>query len=442
MLRSDIEIDLELVIACDIATTDQPDGDSHGQYPMTPSATHEPRSVHPSADPEAPTIAFTWSGAFIDLDLERAYRREVWPLRIRQQGVLCGIGSVLFLLAGFGPIMEFGFTPMVVFITFFRILASAWGVAVFLYTRATRSNRLFPALLMLFIVCLGCYEAVEAVLTYTPDLEFSTPFTLLIIFLLYLLFPLHLNYILPPAMFSSIIYVSGLKIFVVRDWNNLIQLSLFFVAANVLGSFLLTRISRANRTQFAYTRHILRLNARLRAEIEAKNTAYAKLEELAVTDVLTQVPNRRKFMDIAHHEWAVAQRYERPLSIMVMDVDHFKRVNDVYGHSAGDSVLKELCHRIKGELRETDCLARLGGEEFGLIMPFTDAEQAQHLAERLRNAVSSTPMKAQEHVIQVTISIGVAERMRDKPDSFQQMFKRADNNLYQAKDLGRNRVQA
>ena len=207
---------------------------------MTPPASHEPRSVHPSADPEAPTIAFTWSGAFMDLDLERAYRREVWPMRIRQQGVLCGIGSVLFLLAGFGPIMEFGFTPMVVFITFFRILASAWGVAVFLYTRATRSNRLFPALLMLFIVCLGCYEAVEAVLTYTPDLEFSTPFTLLIIFLLYLLFPLHLNYILPPAVFSSIIYVSGLKIFVVRDWNNLIQLSLFFVAANVLGSYLLT----------------------------------------------------------------------------------------------------------------------------------------------------------------------------------------------------------
>lgn len=409
---------------------------------MKPSAPTGQDDTIASENPEAPGFVFSWHGIFSDPALERTYRKEAWPVLARQQGSICGIGAMLFLLAGLGPILEMGATPMVVFISLFRLVASALGVVVFFYTRKSRSLKLYAALLILFITCTGGYEAVEAVLTYSANLEFSTPFTLLIIFLLYILFPLHLAFILPPALFSSIAYVSGLRIFVVGNWSDLLQLSVFFFAANLLGSYILIRISRSSRIQFAYNKHVLQLNSQLRDEMSAKNVAYAKLEELSVMDALTQLANRRKFMDVARHEWAVAERYEQHLSMMIIDVDNFKQVNDTYGHSAGDEVLMEISKRMQQGLRETDLLARLGGEEFGLIMPNTSVDHALHLAERLRKAIVQTAAQTQEHQISVSVSIGVSQGVLDEKDSFQQLFNRADNALYHTKRNGRNKVRA
>ncbi|MGV3719905.1 MAG: GGDEF domain-containing protein, partial [Actinomycetota bacterium] len=131
----------------------------------------------------------------------------------------------------------------------------------------------------------------------------------------------------------------------------------------------------------------------------------------------------------------------QPISVICLDIDHFKRVNDDYGHTVGDEVLKALVHCIRGHLRANDHLARLGGEEFSLILPETTLEGATALAERLRVSIQETPAAHEEGVIQYTCSFGTAQRLRHD-ESLDSMLNRADRALYEAKRGGRNQVRA
>lgn len=166
-----------------------------------------------------------------------------------------------------------------------------------------------------------------------------------------------------------------------------------------------------------------------------------RLTQLATTDALTGVFNRRAFMEQGESMFALARRYEWPLSIMMVDADHFKRVNDTYGHHVGDLVLQTLSARLQETLRSTDILGRLGGEEFGLVLPETGQEGARELAERILSAIRGAEVLLEDGtVIRFTVSIGVAvlnAGIQDLPE----LFQRADQALYQAKQGGRDRSQ-
>ncbi|GAB7023028.1 GGDEF domain-containing protein [Salidesulfovibrio brasiliensis] len=165
-----------------------------------------------------------------------------------------------------------------------------------------------------------------------------------------------------------------------------------------------------------------------------------ELEVLATTDPLTEQLNRRSFMEKATKEWERFLRYDRPCSTLMLDLDHFKRVNDTYGHKAGDNVLKKLAETVSSMLREVDSLGRIGGEEFAVLLPETDMEDAAQAAERIRHAVEETEIRHGEESIRITISIGVAStRKGDK--EYDDALRRADEALYRAKDAGRNQVQ-
>ncbi|MDZ7853499.1 MAG: sensor domain-containing diguanylate cyclase [Halomonas sp.] len=161
------------------------------------------------------------------------------------------------------------------------------------------------------------------------------------------------------------------------------------------------------------------------------------LEVLAQRDPLTGVANRRHFFEFSESEVARARRYGTKLSLIMLDLDHFKRINDQFGHAAGDSVLTSFCRGITSLLRETDLLARLGGEEFISLLPGTDLDGAVRLAERLRCHTEAEIVDVGANRIRYTVSIGVATFAIDDP-SIEAVIRRADEELYAAKEAGRN----
>jgi two-component system, cell cycle response regulator len=166
----------------------------------------------------------------------------------------------------------------------------------------------------------------------------------------------------------------------------------------------------------------------------------AELTRLATVDELTGLYNRRFFLKRLGDEIDRAVRYESALSLLILDVDHFKRVNDTCGHVVGDNVLASLAEVLRSTFRRTDVAARYGGEEFCALLPQTDRLGAEQVAERLRQAFASQPIDLQDGTrLSVTCSIGVAELGGDAGDA-QTLLKVADSRLYRAKAAGRNRV--
>lgn len=165
------------------------------------------------------------------------------------------------------------------------------------------------------------------------------------------------------------------------------------------------------------------------------------LREMAIRDGLTGLFNHRHFKAIMKRELARVVRYERPLSLIMLDVDHFKNYNDTHGHPAGDEVLKTLADIISTRLRVVDCPARYGGEEFVVLLPETDITGGRTVAEDIRAKVEDYPFKGRESqpLGKVTVSLGVAEFNAD-PSELSSLLERADEALYRAKNEGRNRV--
>jgi len=177
--------------------------------------------------------------------------------------------------------------------------------------------------------------------------------------------------------------------------------------------------------------------------IERDLTRYKKIERqlanMALFDSLTGSLNRPAFYQHAEKEFARSKRYYRPLSVIMLDIDHFKRINDQYGHHGGDQVLQIFAEACQEVIRSTDVMGRVGGEEFALLLPDTPLKSAFNLAERLRERINKYPYLAGEMLIEVTASLGVAELHNDDVN-FKALLQRADEALYEAKHAGRNQV--
>lgn len=183
------------------------------------------------------------------------------------------------------------------------------------------------------------------------------------------------------------------------------------------------------------TRGLRERNDALHLEIDARRKAEAELEKLAATDALTQLHNRRKLLEALHQCIDLYRRYGTGLSVIICDIDHFKQINDGHGHDVGDSVLREFADVLRRNTRSSDTAARWGGEEFAILTPLADGEQALALAEKLRLAIEQSDFS---RGLRVTASFGIAALQRD--ETAEMAMKRADQALYAAKDGGRNRV--
>jgi len=166
---------------------------------------------------------------------------------------------------------------------------------------------------------------------------------------------------------------------------------------------------------------------------------HEEIYRLMTVDGLTQVYNRRYFNEALEREVNRSQRYERALSLIVFDIDHFKRVNDTHGHLAGDNLLRQIATAVKPKLRREDIFARTGGEEFGILLPEITLEGARVTADKVRRIVEATPLKVDQQLVPVTISLGCAQ-LGPGDQAAEDLYKRADERLYEAKQGGRNRV--
>lgn len=244
-------------------------------------------------------------------------------------------------------------------------------------------------------------------------------------------------------------YLEALKKIPVVSPHRIEHLMNFFIRFFAL----LTRIGSENQQRRLAELEIQQVKEHLESRVEERtlelnralievgdlaaqlNESLKRVEHLAVTDSLTNTYNRRKFDETIVQEHRRAKRGKTPFSLIMLDIDHFKQVNDKFGHSTGDLVLKQLCHLIRDLIRQGDLLIRWGGEEFLILLPNTLIEAAGPFAERIRVEVE------REHFVNVgpiTISLGVAQ-LREG-DSTDTLLRRVDNALYRAKQEGRNRV--
>ncbi|WP_354467631.1 sensor domain-containing diguanylate cyclase [Marinobacterium sp. MBR-109] len=175
-------------------------------------------------------------------------------------------------------------------------------------------------------------------------------------------------------------------------------------------------------------------------DISDRKEAERKLKRLATTDSLTGLSNRRALLERLHEEQRLSKRLGHPSSLLMIDFDHFKQINDEYGHNVGDLVLQHFASLARSCLRETDSIGRLGGEEFAILLPGTDLEGAVQLAERLRHLLEQTPTETTDGPVPMTLSIGVTT-LHASDTTSSELLSRADAALYQAKSGGRNRIE-
>lgn len=181
------------------------------------------------------------------------------------------------------------------------------------------------------------------------------------------------------------------------------------------------------------------VHQKLATTIRELEASRRRLTEQAMTDALTKLKNRRAFTEVSAHHFMLAKRHNAELSLVAFDIDHFKRINDTHGHGGGDQALKAVARIITDTIRGSDIPARVGGEEFMILLPNTGRIGAGIIAERVRTAIERTPMRVGDVDVTVTLSGGVASLGADGSD-FEQLIDIADKRLYLAKQKGRNRI--
>jgi diguanylate cyclase (GGDEF)-like protein len=254
--------------------------------------------------------------------------------------------------------------------------------------------------------------------------------------------PLMMTYALSLALFAQ----SSIAFLLAAPWNHqwwyahlLFAIGFLVLSHGVIRAFHTTgafssvygeeELMNRLRSEKEYTEKLL-------AQLQTANT---ELAWMASTDSLTGAANRRRFLEALDIESRRAKRNGLPVSLLGLDIDHFKLVNDTHGHPVGDLVLRELVASIKSTLRPHDILGRIGGEEFMVLLPDTSHASAITLAERVRKQVEAMSISHPQGVLNITVSIGVAEFGKDG-EAVDQVIKAADDRLYQAKHEGRNRV--
>jgi diguanylate cyclase (GGDEF)-like protein len=261
-----------------------------------------------------------------------------------------------------------------------------------------------------------------------PANYLTASFDVIVPFAIYMLSPLKIQSTIALAMGFSIgtLYIDHFLKFGV-DPIALQVAATAQVIVNVLGLLFALQLQTYRRKSF-------------QAFIDEKD-AKEMVAYLANIDPLTKSLTRRHFFSYAESEFMRFKRYQRPMSVMVIDADHFKKINDTYGHHAGDLALRSLSLVAMDHKRTQDMFGRLGGEEFGLLLPETNLQQAFIVGERIQSIWAQTPVNLDGELIHSTVSIGVAEVSPDDK-SFDDLLRRADKMLYKAKGTGRNKVVA
>lgn len=382
--------------------------------------------------------------SFVSYHKEQEYRHE--SLRLDSiyaaRGLLLlSLINILFIFADlqvFTSTIEFAENALT------RVMVLITGVVSFLILR--KNNRRSFLDWAIF-----CYASITTVLVtwqvFNMAFHASLSPTLFDILITYIIgtmatFLLLGNPLVFQTSISTLLFISFLCVGLIAFTPSAEQFPfafIFLVLTNVVGYTTSNRRHKLKRTVWANFKIQQRITKQLEIEIEARKKLAAELTLLATMDSLTQVYNRREFYIQAEKEVERANRYQAELAVIMLDLDHFKQINDAFSHAAGDHVLTCAVGAMRKALRGSDLIGRIGGEEFAIILLHTSEEENAVIAERIRSEVESTLMTFDDHEINVTASMGMSRRL-EATENLEQLLARADRALYSAKNSGRNQV--
>ena len=222
----------------------------------------------------------------------------------------------------------------------------------------------------------------------------------------------------------------------------LINNTFFFVAFNITGMLVNHSMESYARSDFLQRNIIHQQKEHLRGTLLEVEQRRREAEEISQLDPLTNLFNRRHFFSMVEYKSIKNRRFLYDLSVMILDLDYFKLVNDTHGHVVGDQVLRDIARIIKGSVRQVDIACRYGGEEFAILLPQTGIDTAIGVGHRLRETIERTAMQTDKGLVPVTVSIGVACLSGNEEIDFDTLIERADAALYAAKNAGRNQMRA
>lgn len=369
--------------------------------------------------------------------VEDAYRAATQASMAQQQRFALVVWGVTLLVFALPDYVQMG--PTVAFwqLTAYRIAMVVLLALVFVRLRS--HPELAPGGLLVMWPALIGYPFFFLFYVLRPELRpLNTGMIMILQLILFVFLPGRAWAYVPVAAFGVVGSVLTLR--AVGTPGPVLMGVLFAVTLPaVVGYASAVRLQRAQRMEFQARHQLLSANEVLKAEVQRRIALEQELQHQASTDLLTGLPNRRAFELAAQREQARARRSLQPLSLALLDIDHFKRVNDEFGHAAGDEVLRTVGQLFAQCFRGEDCVGRIGGEEFAVVLPGATLHEAGEILQRFLDKLGSTAVQVGTRSIAVTATVGLAQCGPDTP-TLESLLSAADAALYTGKREGRNRV--
>ncbi len=378
-----------------------------------------------------------WRGEFVDAATEQAFRKhsEADASRSLRRALLVWAALVvLFGLLDY-PVLGHGYDFQVLF--GWRLATAA--VLLLLYWQGRRK----PSLVSdgYAVTAVEIFGSVLFFMLYFLRHDMVSWVIAVVAISLLALFMFIPNRVYLSLLASAFLSIGLMACVAARGMGaeKVIGLGFILVLPIAVGFFTALRWQLAQRQQYALLMQVISSNRDLQDEIKRREALEAELKRQATTDPLTGLFNRRQYEMLFQRERQRCNRLGQEMTLCVMDLDHFKRINDQHGHDAGDAVLRHVAQHLCCSLRHSDVVGRFGGEEFVLILPDTGLEQAVAVLNRLREELAETPVPVRGQLLPVSATFGVTTVRQDDSD-LESIVRRADRALYEGKGAGRNRV--
>lgn len=378
------------------------------------------------------------SGEFEDATVELDFRTARLDRDARQLVSVLRFGGVLFPVFGVSDYLYLGLSTTAVVLSILRcvVAVAALVVAQLVSARPDRSleARYVTSVEVLAMAVFLVVTAVAAKQLNTHNLEFAV-----LVLAFFVFIP---NRMVPVSVVLSLSTVAYCVVGLVKPAGSprlTIEVIMTLVTIVCIGAWTAGLLARSRREEYSWFLQERRSRERLEIEIHERAVLQDELEWMANHDSLTDLLNRRSFYELAEREFAKGRRLGRPVSVLVIDADQFKNINDDFGHHTGDEAIKAIARQAKISLRTDDLVGRLGGEEFAVVMGGTPLALAHEIAGRLRHRVSEVIIDHPDGDVSFTVSIGVTE-CRLWEETVQEALQRADSAMYEAKIQGRDRV--
>jgi len=360
-----------------------------------------------------------WMGEFINPAMELTFRKSEWSGLRKRMIFSSFVGGVAYFSAIVSDYMTV--TSEAMFIEMFMmrlsVLLIALTVSVFGFLLKGYTRALNVAICALLLsVLLG--ESAELVIKLNAMEYAGIPAISVLVLLFYLSFPPRFIWLLAVCLIGSASFVITSALLGYAALDYIYTSLLYFLVVNGFGAYVYLQFYIMRRREYY---------------------ALKELERYAEIDGLTQVYNRRKVLELGDDEVGDANNSGQATSVIMIDVDNFKSVNDTYGHTVGDEILQEVARRCRYTLREIDIFGRFGGEEFVVFLPQTNINDAFIIGERLRSEIYDAHFKTTKRSLHITISLGVSALTKEK-ETPRKLLERADEALYSAKETGKNKI--